>query len=281
LRSYHDEPYLNLITRIKSHGVIKEDRTGTGTRSLFGQQIRFNISDGSIPLLTTKKMFTKGIIYELMWFLNGDTNIKYLNDNGVHIWDAWADENGDLGDVYGAQWRRWPTYKKIEGTEYYEKDEPIDQIAQVIDKLRNNPSDRRIIVSAWNVAQLEGMKLPPCHCLFQFWYDGKDGVSMHLYQRSCDIFLGIPFNIAQYSILLHMVAQVTGLKAKEFVWTGGDVHLYSNHKKQAGEQIIRDVYPSPYLKLNPDVKEIDEFRYEDFEIFGYKCHPTIKAPIAV
>jgi thymidylate synthase len=290
---YHDAPYLSLLTKIKNHGVVKGDRTGTGTRSLFAQQMRFDLSDGSIPLLTTKKMFTKGIIHELIWFLNGDTNIKYLNDNGVHIWDEWADENGDLGPVYGAQWRKWPTYEPqtetffddagyaVEQKTIYSKGEPIDQIANVIDKLRNNPNDRRIIVSAWNVAQIEDMQLPPCHCLFHFWYDGKDGVSMHLYQRSCDFFLGVPFNIAQYSILLRMVAQVTGLEAKEFVWTGGDVHLYSNHIDQAEEQLNRSPFPSPCLRLNTSVKEIDDFKYDDFEIVNYDHHSVIKAPISV
>jgi len=233
---------------------------------MFGQQLRFDLSGGSIPLLTTKKMFTRGIIHEILWYLTGDTNIKYLVDNDVHIWDEWADENGDLGPVYGAQWRNW---------------DGIDQVAEVIDKLKNNPNDRRIIISAWNVADIPKMNLPPCHCLFQFWVaDGK--LKCHLYQRSCDIGLGVPFNIVQYSILTHMFAQVAGLEADEFVWTGGDCHIYNNHFEQLTEQTQRIPHPSPTLKLNPEVTDIDGFTFDDFEIVGYdKYHPTLKMDVAV
>lgn len=287
VRSSHDWEYMNLVRRILNDGVRKEDRTGTGTTSLPFQQMRFDLRGGSIPLLTTKKMFTRGIVYELLWYLRGDTNIKYLNDHNVHIWDEWADENGELGPVYGAQWRGWP---RVEGAEInYQSDPPsvdfefkyIDQIADVIHKLRTNPTDRRIIVSAWNVGQIEDMRLPPCHALFQFWTDGENDLRCHLYQRSCDVGLGVPFNIVQYSILTHMIAHVAGFEATEFVWTGGDVHIYNNHASQLVEQIMRDPYPSPTLKLNPEVKEIDDFKFDDFEIVGYQCHPTIKMEVSV
>lgn len=286
IRKYHDEPYLKLVSRILSEGAEKGDRTGTGTRSLFAQQMRFDLSDMSIPLLTTKKMHVRSIIYEILWYLRGDTNIAYLNDNNVRIWDEWADENGDLGPVYGAQWRRWSKYDHsvVDYTGDKIKCEPryteIDQIAQIIHQLRTNPNDRRIIVSAWNVSQIDEMKLPPCHLLFQFWaHDNK--LSCHLYQRSCDTFLGVPFNIVQYSILTHMVAQVVGMEAAEFVWTGGDVHLYNNHLEQAKTQLTRKPFPSPSLRLNSDVKEIDDFKYEDFEIVDYESHSAIKADVSV
>jgi thymidylate synthase len=284
---YHDNEYLNLVAEILDDGEEKGDRTGTGTRSLFAKQMRFDLSGGSIPLLTTKKMFTRGIIHEILWYLKGDTNIKYLTDNNVHIWDEWADENGDLGPVYGEQWRRWkyPTGTRIN----YETDPPqaeiewgtIDQIAQIIHQLRTNPNDRRIIVNAWNVGELDQMKLPPCHMAFQFWsVNGK--LKCHLYQRSCDVGLGVPFNIVQYSILTHMVAQVVGMEADEFIWTGGDCHIYNNHIDMLNEQCEREPYPSPYLDLNPHIKEIDDFTYDDFTIVGYnKFHETIKMEVAV
>ncbi len=283
---YHDKPYLNLMTRILNEGVKKGDRTGTGTRSLFAEQMRFDLSGMSIPLLTTKKMFTRGIIYEILWYLRGDTNIEFLNDNNVHIWDEWADENGDLGPVYGAQWRRWPKFLhtsidySADKTECHGIFTHIDQIAQIIDQLRTNPNDRRIIVNAWNVAEIDEMALPPCHMMFQFWsVEGK--LKCHLYQRSCDFFLGVPFNIVQYSILTHMIAKVVGMEAVEFIWTGGDVHLYNNHLEQANLQLTKEPYQSPTLWLNPEVKEIDDFTYEDFKIVGYEHHPLIKAPVSV
>ncbi len=283
---YHDRPYLRLMTRILHEGVDKGDRTGTGTKSLFAEQMRFDLSDMSIPLLTTKKMHVRSIIYEILWYLRGDTNIQYLNDNGVTIWDEWADEDGDLGPVYGKQWRRWPKFQHTsidytaDKTVCHAIFTEIDQIGEVIHKLRTNPDDRRIIVSAWNPADVPDMALPPCHAMFQFWsVDGK--LKCHLYQRSCDFFLGVPFNIVQYSILVHMIAQVTGHTAAEFIWTGGDVHLYNNHFEQANKQLTRMPYQSPTLWLNPEVKEIDDFKYEDFKIVGYEHHPLIKAPVAV
>ena len=283
-----DEIYLNLVRNILNNGVKKTDRTGTGTISLPFQQMRFDLTDNKIPLLTTKKMFTKGIIHEILWYLMGSTNIKYLVDNGIHIWDAWADENGELGPVYGSTWRNWPTYKEHDYIDYSKSDDktyvfgnPIDQIAECVYKLRTNPTDRRIIFSAWNVAELPKMRLPPCHAFAQFWSDGCGGLSLHLYQRSKDVGLGSPFNIVQYSILAHMFAHVTGHVAKEFVLTAGDVHIYNNHIDALKEQCTRESYASPTLKLNPKIKEIDDFKFEDFEIVGYQHHPTIKMEVSV
>src|SRR5574344_1887646 len=261
--------YLDLLHRITTEGVRKEDRTGTGTVSIFGNQMRFNLDDG-FPLLTTKKLHLKAIIYELLWFLQGDTNVKYLQEHGVRIWNEWADENGDLGPVYGHQWRSWSDYKG--GT--------IDQIQQAVDLIKNNPNSRRILVSAWNPADIDNMALPPCHCLFQFYVaDGK--LSLQLYQRSCDTFLGVPFNIASYALLTMMVAQVCGLELGEFVHTYGDLHIYNNHFEQVAEQLSREPRALPKMKINPDVKDIFSFKYEDFELEGYDPHPPIKAPISV
>ena len=255
--------------KIKEEGVIREDRTGTGTKSIFGYQMRFNMKDG-FPLLTTKKLHLKSIIHELLWFLSGDTNIKYLQDNGVRIWNEWADENGDLGPVYGHQWRSWSDYKG--GT--------IDQIQQAVDLIKNNPNSRRILVSAWNPADIDNMALPPCHCLFQFYVaDGK--LSLQLYQRSADVFLGVPFNIASYALLLQMMAQVTGLECGDFVHTTGDTHLYLNHLKQVDTQLMRTPRPLPKMKINPDVKDIFSFKYEDFELTDYNPWPHIKADVSV
>ena len=261
--------YLDLLHRVMEEGAFKSDRTGTGTKSVFGHQMRFNLADG-FPLLTTKKLHLKSIIYELLWFLKGDTNVRYLQENGVRIWNEWADENGELGPVYGHQWRSWP-----DGNGGV-----IDQIAQAVDLIKNSPDSRRIMVSAWNVADVPSMKLPPCHALFQFYVaDGK--LSLQLYQRSADIFLGVPFNIASYALLLMMMAQVTGLEAGEFIHTLGDAHIYSNHFEQVKEQLSREPRALPVMKINPDVKSIFEFKYEDFSLEGYDPHPTIKAPIAV
>lgn len=264
MKQYHD-----LMRHVLEHGAKKEDRTGTGTISVFGYQMRFNLEDG-FPLLTTKKLHTKSIIHELLWFLKGETNIKYLKENGVSIWDEWADENGNLGPVYGYQWRNWP--KRDGGS--------IDQITQVINMIKKNPDSRRLIVSAWNVADIENMKLPPCHAFFQFYVaDGK--LSCQLYQRSADIFLGVPFNIASYALLALMVAQVCDLKLGEFVHTLGDAHLYSNHIEQAKLQLTRDFRPLPQMKINPNVKDIFEFKFEDFTLENYDPHPHIKAAVAV
>ena len=261
--------YLNLLNRILTEGVKKTDRTGTGTISIFGHQMRFHMEDG-FPLLTTKKLHLKSIIHELIWFLNGDTNIKYLQENGVRIWNEWADENGELGPVYGHQWRSWPDYDG--GT--------IDQIAQVVDLIRHHPDSRRMIVSAWNVAEVNKMALPPCHTLFQFYVaDGK--LSLQLYQRSADTFLGVPFNIASYALLLQMMSQVTGLQAGDFIHTTGDTHLYLNHIEQAKLQLTREPRPLPVMKLNPDVKDIFNFRYEDFQLENYDPWPHIKAEVSV
>jgi thymidylate synthase len=261
--------YLSLMQDILDTGVQKTDRTGTGTLSVFGRQLRFNLQDG-FPLVTTKKLHLRSIIYELLWFLNGDTNIKYLNDNGVSIWDEWADENGELGPVYGSQWRSWPA----------PNGESIDQIVKVLDQIKNKPDSRRHIVSAWNPAEVDKMALPPCHALFQFYVaDGK--LSCQLYQRSADYFLGVPFNIASYALLTHMVAQQCDLQPGEFVWTGGDVHLYTNHLDQAKTQLSRDTFPLPQLKMSRKPNSLFEYRFEDFEIVNYQCHPGIKAPIAV
>ena len=261
--------YLELMEHVLRHGVKKGDRTGTGTLSVFGHQMRFNLEDG-FPLLTTKKLHLKSIVHELLWFLKGDTNIGYLKEHGVRIWDEWADERGDLGPVYGAQWRSWPS----------QDGEAIDQIGKIIGEIKRNPDSRRLIVSAWNPAEVEKMALPPCHCLFQF-YVANGRLSCQLYQRSADIFLGVPFNIASYALLLQMVAQVTGLKAGDFVHSFGDAHLYLNHLEQAELQLSRAPYPLPRMHLNPAVKNIFDFKYEDFRLEGYQAHPHIAAPVAV
>ena len=261
--------YLDLLQHVLGSGTLKEDRTGTGTHSVFGWQMRFNLADG-FPLITTKKIHTKSIFHELLWFLKGDTNTKYLQENGVSIWDDWADENGELGPVYGSQWRSWKT---ADGR-------TVDQIANVIHSIKNNPDSRRHIVSAWNVADIDNMALPPCHSLFQF-YVANDTLSCQLYQRSADIFLGVPFNIASYALLTMMVAQTTGLKLGEFVHTFGDAHLYNNHIEQCQEQLLRDVRPLPKVELNPNVTSIFDFVYDDIRVVDYEPHPHIKAPIAV
>ncbi|MBI3545549.1 MAG: thymidylate synthase [Gammaproteobacteria bacterium] len=261
--------YLDLMQHVMHHGVRKDDRTGTGTLSVFGHQMRFDLAQG-FPLLTTKKVHTKSIIYELLWFLRGDTNISYLKEHGVSIWNEWANENGELGPVYGHQWRSWST---TDGKH-------IDQISQVVRQIRENPDSRRLIVSAWNVAEIERMALPPCHLLFQF-YVAQGRLSCQLYQRSADIFLGVPFNIASYALLTLMIAQVTGLKPGEFVHTLGDAHLYLNHLEQARTQLARDPRPLPSMRLNPEKKSIFEFDFDDFELLNYDPHPAIKAPVAV
>jgi thymidylate synthase len=261
--------YLELLKHVKENGTVKSDRTGTGTTSCFGYQMRFNLAEG-FPLLTTKKLHLRSIIHELLWFLKGDTNIKYLKDNGVKIWDAWADENGDLGPVYGYQWRSWPN---PDGSQ-------TDQIEKLIDSLKNNPDSRRHIGSAWNPSFIDDMALPPCHCLFQFYVaDGK--LSCQLYQRSADVFLGVPFNIASYAILTMMIAQVCGYEVGDFVHTFGDVHIYSNHMEQADTQLSRDPRPLPQMKLNPEVKNLMDFTFEDFTLENYDPHPHIKAAVAV
>lgn len=261
--------YLDLMRHVRDTGIDKADRTGTGTRSVFGYQMRFDLADG-FPLVTTKKCHLRSIIHELLWFLQGDTNIKYLQDNGVRIWDEWADENGDLGPVYGYQWRNWPA----------PNGESIDQISKLVQMIKTNPDSRRLIVSAWNPALVDDMALPPCHALFQFYVaDGK--LSCQLYQRSADIFLGVPFNIASYALLTLMLAQVCDLQPGEFIWSGGDCHLYSNHMEQVEEQLSREPFPLPTMKINPDVKDIFAFRFEDFELCDYQAHPHIKAPVAV
>lgn len=263
------QQYLSLLNRILTEGATKTDRTGTGTMSVFGNQMRFNLADG-FPLLTTKKLHLKSIIYELLWFLRGDTNVHYLQEHGVRIWNEWADENGDLGPVYGHQWRSWPDYNG--GT--------IDQIQNVLDLIRNHPDSRRMIVSAWNPAEVEQMALPPCHCLFQFYVaDGK--LSLQLYQRSADTFLGVPFNIASYALLLQMMAQVSGLEAGEFIHTTGDTHLYLNHLDQARQQLTRTPRPLPKMRINPDVKNLFDFHYEDFQLEGYDPWPHISAQVSV
>lgn len=263
------QQYLQLLRHVLEHGVRKEDRTGTGTLSVFGYQMRFDLAEG-FPLVTTKKVHLKSIIYELLWFLRGDTNIAYLRDNGVTIWDEWADANGDLGPIYGYQWRSWPT---ADGRH-------IDQIAQVVAQIRSNPDSRRLVVSAWNVGEIEKMKLPPCHVLFQF-YVAEGRLSCQLYQRSADLFLGVPFNIASYALLTMMIAQVTGLKPGEFIHTLGDAHIYLNHLEQVRLQLTREPRPLPTMHLNPDVRDLFAFRYEDFRLEGYDPHPAIKAPVAV
>ena len=261
--------YLNLLSRIMHEGVVKSDRTGTGTMSVFGHQMRFDMADG-FPLLTTKKLHLKSIIYELLWFLKGDTNVKYLQEHGVSIWNEWADENGELGPVYGHQWRSWPDYKG--GT--------IDQIQNVLNQIRYCPDSRRMIVSAWNPAEVEQMALPPCHCLFQF-YVAKGKLSLQLYQRSADTFLGVPFNIASYSLLLLMMAQVSGLQPGEFIYTTGDTHLYLNHLQQTVLQLSRNPRPLPRMNINPNVKDLFEFKYEDFELVDYDPYPHIAAKVSV
>lgn len=263
------QPYLNLLQRILDEGIEKTDRTGTGTKSIFGHQMRFNLEDG-FPLLTTKKLHLKSIIYELLWFLKGDTNIKYLKEHGVRIWDEWADEDGNLGPVYGHQWRSWPDYNG--GT--------IDQIQNIINLIKHHPDSRRMMVTAWNPAEIEQMALPPCHCLFQF-YVANGRLSLQLYQRSADTFLGVPFNIASYALLLQMMAQVTGLQVGEFIHTTGDTHLYLNHLGQAKLQLTRTPRTLPQMKLNPDVKSLFDFQYEDFELQNYNPWPHIKANVAV
>ncbi|MBO7556308.1 MAG: thymidylate synthase [Alphaproteobacteria bacterium] len=259
--------YLELLKDIMENGQDGENRTGECARKIFGAQKRFNLQEG-FPLVTTKKMFHKGIIYELLWFLQGNTNIKYLLDNNVHIWDEWADENGDLGPVYGHQWRDWNS-------------DGIDQIKDVIDRIKKDPTDRRLIVTAWNPSQIGQMALAPCHCLFQFDVTPDGKLNCQLYQRSCDMFLGVPFNIASYALLTMMIAQVCGLKAGEFVHTYGNAHIYHNHFEQVKEQLTRTPYPLPQMKINPSVKNIDDFRFEDFELINYQCHPAIKGEVAV
>lgn len=264
MKQYHD-----LLRHVLENGVKKEDRTGTGTISVFGYQLRCNLEDG-FPLLTTKKLHTKSIIHELLWFLKGETNTKYLKDNGVSIWDEWADENGNLGPVYGKQWRSWPT----------PDGKNIDQITSLIDQIKKNPDSRRLLVNAWNVGEIPQMALPPCHILFQF-YVANGKLSCQLYQRSADVFLGVPFNIASYALLTHMVAQVCGLGVGDFVHTFGDVHIYSNHMEQVELQLSREIRPLPTLQINPDIKDIFSFQFDDFKIENYDPWPAIKAPVAV
>ncbi len=261
--------YLNLLDTVLKSGTPKEDRTGTGTISIFGHQMRFNLEEG-FPVLTTKKLHLKSIIHELLWFLKGDTNVKYLQENGVRIWNEWADEQGELGPVYGAQWRNWPA---PDGRH-------IDQISEVVQSLKQNPGSRRHIVSAWNVGDLDKMHLPPCHLLFQFYVAGGK-LSCQLYQRSCDVFIGVPFNIASYALLTLMMARVTGYQPGDFVWTGGDVHIYTNHLEQVKLQLTRQPLPLPQMKINPDVTDIFSFRFEDFELVNYQAHPHIPGKVAV
>lgn len=261
--------YLDLLQEVLDKGNLKEDRTGTGTKSIFGYQMRFNLQEG-FPMITTKKLHTRSIIHELLWFLKGSTNIKYLHDNKVSIWDEWADENGDLGPIYGKQWRSWGT----------QEGKTIDQISELIQQIKTNPNSRRLLVCAWNVGEIDKMALPPCHILFQF-YVANGKLSCQLYQRSADIFLGVPFNIASYALLTHMIAQVCELEVGEFIHTLGDAHIYTNHFEQANLQLTRKPYPLPQLKLNKDIKNIFDFKYEDIEILNYQSHALIKAPIAV
>jgi thymidylate synthase len=263
------QQYLTLLRHIREHGVRKTDRTGTGTLSVFGHQMRFDLEQG-FPLVTTKKVHLRSIIYELLWFLRGETNVRYLHEHGVTIWDEWADEDGELGPVYGRQWRSWPT----------PDGKFIDQISRTVDLIRRNPDSRRILVSAWNVGELESMALTPCHALFQFWV-AEGRLSCQLYQRSADVFLGVPFNIASYALLTHMFAQQCDLKVGEFIWTGGDCHLYLNHLEQADEQLGRSTFPLPRLQITKRPPSIFEYEFEDFQILGYESHPHIKAPVAV
>lgn len=281
MQQYHD-----LLRRVLADGIQKSDRTGTGTLSVFGHQMRFNLADG-FPMLTTKRLPLKAIVHELLWFLMGETNVKYLQENGVTIWDEWADPDGDLGPIYGYQWRSWPAFKwvpaHIANTDHIPGEwvrEPIDQIANVVEMIKKNTDSRRLIVSAWNPADVDKQALPPCHCLFQF-YVANDRLSCQLYQRSADVFLGVPFNIASYALLTMMIAQVCDLQPGDFVHSFGDVHLYNNHFEQARLQLTRKPYPLPQLKINPEVKDIFSFRFEDFELLNYQCHPGIKAPVAV
>jgi thymidylate synthase len=263
------QQYLELMRHVRETGIRRQDRTGTGTLSTFGHQMRFDLGAG-FPLVTTKKLHLPSIVHELLWFLSGDSNIRYLKENGVSIWDKWADESGELGPVYGVQWRRWPT----------SDGRTVDQVAQVVQQLRETPDSRRIILSAWNVAEIDNMALPPCHCLFQFYVaDGK--LSCQLYQRSCDIFLGVPFNIASYALLTHMLAQQSDLAVGDFVWTGGDCHLYLNHLEQANEQLSREPLPLPRLAIKTRPESIFDYKFEDFEFLNYESHPHIKAAIAV
>ena len=296
-KSYHDLDYLRLVSIALSQGIQKPNRTGVDAYSIFGFQMRFDLRDGTIPMLTTKKMHTKSIIHELLWYLQGGTNIKYLTDNGVTIWDEWADEKGNLGPVYGKQWRNWEGPAKFESYsdfstgeqcddegEYFPGD-VIDQVAVLVDKLKNNPNDRRLIVSAWNVGELEDMALPPCHYAFQCFVtpkeDGPSELSLMLNQRSCDVGLGVPFNIVQYSILLRMLAEVVGMVPGEFIWNGGDIHVYENHREQLKDQLRRVPHPSPTLRFTRKVTDIDDFRFEDFEIVDYTSHPAIRMDVAV
>lgn len=281
MRQYHD-----LLRHILVHGTRKGDRTGTGTLSVFGYQMRFNLAEG-FPLVTTKKIHVKSIIHELLWFLKGDTNIKYLNQNGVHIWDEWADEHGDLGPIYGRQWRAWNAASWVPGYDggnvYVEgrySHYPIDQIAEMMKTLKTDPDSRRMVVNSWNVGELSAMKLAPCHCLFQFYVAGGK-LSCQLYQRSADVFLVVPFDIASYALLTQMVAQVCGLQLGEFIWVGGDTHLYLNHLEQVNLQLSREVRELPVIRINPDVKDIFAFQYKDFELLNYDPHPHIQAPVAV
>jgi thymidylate synthase len=263
------QQYLSMMRHVRDHGVRKDDRTGTGTLSIFGHQMRFDLSQG-FPLITTKKLHTKSVIHELLWFLRGDSNVRYLQENGISIWNEWADENGELGPIYGVQWRSWPT----------PSGESVDQIKEVVDLLRDNPDSRRILVSAWNAAEISNMALPPCHTMFQFYVaDGK--LSCQLYQRSADTFLGVPFNIASYALLTHMLAQQTDLKVGDFVWTGGDCHLYLNHLEQVEEQLSRQPLALPRLAIKRRPDSIFDYQFEDFEILNYECHPHIKAAVAV
>jgi thymidylate synthase len=293
MTQYHDTQYLNLLTDVLNNGVWKENRTGIRTKSVFGRHMRFDLRDGSIPLLTTKKMHTKSIIHEILWYLTGSTNIKYLQDNGVRIWNEWADKNGELGPVYGRQWRYWKNTKVIDcwdnpievpdNTTLYNikaKTQYIDQIAVLIDTLRNNPDDRRMIVTAWNVADLPGMKLPPCHYSFQCYVSNGE-LSLIMNQRSVDSFLGLPYNIVQYSMLLRMLAEVVGLKPGEFIWYGGDIHIYENHLLQVNLQLDNSPYESPTFKFARKIDDIDDFKFEDFIIENYQSHSTIKAGVAI